>query len=1060
MMRKVTNWKPLLAVFGVTWLVMANKVDAFASTVPVNEASAIGASGVQRTVRGKVVDESGNPVSNATVRVKNEATRVGTDSNGEFAIQAASTEAILVIDFLGYRTEEVLATGGYMTIALKVEETSLDEVVVVGYGTQKKVNLTGAVTQVSGKVLEDRPTTNIGLSLQGVVPNLNINTIGDYGGPGNPSSFNVRGTTSINGGVPLFVVDGIPTENINNINPADIESVTVLKDAAAGAIYGSRASYGVILITTKMGSKNDKVTITANTNNSFTTYTALPKMANSLQFAETLNAAARNSGLTLPVGEEQLARIKQYLENPGSIPTTIPMPNDPNIWSIHDANDNVDWLRTYLKPWAHTQKYDLAINGGRETLSYYLGAGVYDQGGQMRYADEKFGRYSLTSNIHAEPTKWLRANLRVRYARENTDIPYHYSNLQGNWMHLAGSRRPFWALRDPNGTFSRISQIMYFTDGGRSYKWNNDLWLTGEIEIEPVTGWKVNANYSFNSVNNTYSDHNAFVYATAIDGSKYNIANTQNSLIRGTAMNDYRSFNAYSSYERSIKQHNFFVLLGHQMEVKDLRSFNAERMDLITDQLPALQTAVGAQYAGDELSDWATMGTFGRITYNYDEKYLFEANARYDGTSRFPKGRRFGFFPSVAVAYNIAKEAFWPLQGQVDYFKLRASYGSLGNQSTVSPFLHLPIYSITPNSNYVFDGDLTTYLGVPGLISPNLTWETVRSLNLGVDATILRNRLDLSFDWYRRTTLDMIGPAYALPTVLGAGVPSINNADLRTTGFELSLNWKDRIGAGFNYRASLVLSDYHAKVLRYNNPLGALSTYYEGMTIGEIWGYETVGIIQNEEQLANMPDQLALFRRWQVGDIEYRDLDGNNVINPGKNTIYEPGDRKVIGNSTPRYAIGANLGFDYKGIDFSMFFQGVLKRDINIMASSFFYGLPNHVWENTLDYWTPENPDAYWPMPYGNNEYNKNRQVQTRYLQDASYMRLKNLQIGYTLPNGWLSRYNINRCRVFFNGENVFTVSRIIDKMDPEMAGAGNYGGGGKVYPLIRSFSFGLNFGF
>ena len=459
------------------------------------------------------------------------------------------------------------------------------------------------------------------------------------------------------------------------------------------------------------------------------------------------------------------------------------------------------------------------------------------------------------------------------------------------------------------------------------------------------------------------------------------------------------------------------------------------------------------------------MGTFIRANYNYKEKYLIEFNARYDGSSKFQRGDRFGFFPSVSVGYNIARENFWTIEHIVNSLKLRASYGSLGNQN-VGDYLYLSTVNVGNNYGYLIDGVRPNYLDAPGLVSRNLTWETVSTIDVGVDASFLSNQLNLSFDWYRRTTTDMFGPANALPAVLGASVPQENNADLRTSGFELNLGWRDQIGKDFSYNVNLVLSDYVSKVTTYNNPTKILSTYYEGQTIGEIWGYKTAGIIQSEEQLKKIPDQSYIYGNWTIGDVEYKDLNNDGKIDKGKNTKDDHGDLAVIGNTTPRFSYGISLGAQWKGFDLNIFLQGVGKRDFcpptggnsGVFFWGFTGGFGSNMYEETSDFWTPENSGAYYPKPYNSSEVYKNQQAQTRYLQNAAYLRLKNFQLGYTIPQIIMSKIGLERIRMFISGENLFTITSLQKNFDPELLN-GSWGAG-KVYPLSKTFSFGFNVDF
>lgn len=1016
-------------------------------------------------VRGRILDEKGDPVV-ASIVIKGTNRGTTSDANGEFELNAVEDNAVLVITATNIQSAEIKMTEysqyktGIIPIAVKTLSAALGEVVVVGYGTQKKTNLAGAVAQASGKVLENRGIINIGQGLQGVIGNLYITTTADPGGVGTPSSFNIRGVTSLNGGGPLFLVDGVPASSIDNLNPNDIESVTVLKDASSAAIYGARAAYGVLLITTKKGKKNENIFVTYNSMASWAAPTVLPKMANSVEFAEAYNDAAANSGLPAPFSDEHIGRLKQYIADPSSIPVTTPNPSDPNFWGWDNANANVDWFKEYVKPWAFNQKHDLAISGGSKSTTYYTSFGYLGQNGLLRYGDDRFKRYNVSSNVHTEPSSWMRLDIRMRFAKTITDNPFPYANLTGNWFHLAGTRLPFWPVRNPDGQLSNISAIPFFNSGGRSITDGQDLWLTGAVELEPVKNWKIDLDYSWNQYSSKTSNHDAFVYAYAVDGTKYIIGNGQNTISESASQNQYNSLNMYTSYDKQYLKHYAKILVGQQLEVSKFFTLSGLRRDLITDAIPSMGVATGTQMVSDAISHWATSGSFVRFNYNFDEKFLVEFNGRYDGTSKFPVNKRFGFFPSISAGYNIAKENFWPFKDAISLFKIRASYGSLGNQA-VANYLYLSIVPVNSNLAYLINNQRPNYLSAPGLVSSDLTWETARTKNIGIDAGLLKNRLEVSLDIYSRETLDMLGPAQALPVVLGTAVPVMNNANLITKGFELNISWKDKIGKDFSYQASFVLSDYLGKVTKYNNPTGILSTYYKGHTIGEIWGWRSNGLIQTDAQLNSMPDQSFLYNgTWYKGDVLYEDLNKDGKVDYGDFTLGNSGDYKIIGNNTPRYAFGINAGFNWKGFDFNMFWQGIGKRDA-WLGGTIFYGLLGEygsaVWKNTLDYWTPENTGAYWPRPYNSGEILKNRAVTTRYLQNAAYMRLKNLQLGYSFSNKLLTKAKMKQIRVFATGENILTFSKINDNFDPEAIG-GRYGSG-KIYPLMKTFTLGLNIG-
>jgi TonB-linked SusC/RagA family outer membrane protein len=1034
-------------------------------------------------VSGKVTNEAGEPIPGVNVKVKGANIITATNERGEYTINAPDATAVLVFSFIGYNTREMEVKGEHtINIQLTAESQSLNAIVVVGFGTQKKVNLTGAVSQVEGKTLQNRPVANIGQALQGTVPNLNLTTTGDPGGPGTNASFNIRGTARIGpvdaNASPLFVVDGMPVNNINDINPNDVENMSVLKDAAASAIYGARAPYGVILVTTKKGRKGEKTAVSYNTMFGQSSYTRLPKMANSLVFAQAYNVAALNSGQGVVFSEEQLEKIRQNIARPGSNPVATPDPSIPNRYTYASPlnTDNVDWFKAYFKPWSFNQKHDLSLSGGSQNTTYYMGLGYYDQGGQLRYGDEKFRRYNVTGNLHMEPTKWLRVDMRTRYSKRDLNIPYEYPLLNGNWIHLVTTRQPNWALRNPDGHFSAASGLEGLSNGGRHRNAEDNLTLTGSVELEPIKNWKVNVDYSYNSQVFRDQWHSAYYYSWGPDGSKYNVGPSQNSTGGTMISNGYQTANFYSSYEKSLGRHNVKLLVGQQLEVFNNYELSGERADLITDNIPSISTATGTQNTSDAILHWATTGTFARINYNYDEKFLLELNGRYDGTSRFPEGHRFGFFPSVSAGYNLAREAYWePLKDDINEFKIRASYGSLGNQNINDPYLFLPTIALKNNLGYILDNRMASYLNAPILNSIDLTWETSRTFDVGLDAAFLNNRLTLSYDWYVRSTVNLLGPASVLPATLGAAVPFQNNADLETKGFELSLSWNDKVGKEFSYYATLVLSDYKSTVKRFYNPTNLLSDEFPGKTVGDIWGLETRGLIQSQKDIETMPDQSFFFGSWTEGDVMYADLNGDGKIDIGKNTLSDHGDLKVIGNSTPRYAYGVRLGFDWKGIDFSMFWQGIAKRDIwlggtndeftsgseNGNSGNIFWGfVPNYgnnVYKTTLDFWTPDNRDAYWPKPYLSSEVAKNHKIQSRYLQNAAYLRLKNIQIGYDLSR-LLKGSGISRLRIFASAENLLTITSLNKNYDPEVLGGA--WGTGKIYPLLKTISVGANLNF
>lgn len=1019
-----------------------------------------------KRITGTVKDANGEPIIGANVVEKGTTNGIITDIDGKFSLNI-KPNATLKISYIGYASLEIKTNNAISYIITLQEDTKiLDEVVVVGYGTQKKVNLTGAVSQVGNKFIENRTMRNIGQALEGQIPNLNITTAS--GEPGTGSTFNIRGTTSLSGGDPLIIIDGISGGDLNTINPNDVESITVLKDAASCAIYGARAAYGVILVTTKTGSKNSKIRITYSGTVSDNLRTRIPDQVNSLEFAEAYNIASKNSGQAPMFTDEHIARIKAYINDPEHTPSNLPNPSNPNYWSYATLdNDNVDWIRTFFKPSYFSQKHDINVNGGNENSNFYIGAGIFDQGGLLKYANDKYKRFNIISNVHFEPYKWLNGDLKISFMKDDKNtISNAYDGDIGSWMHLATTRFPNWSLKDPNGHWASTSHMYKLINGGRGITQGNIFSMTGILQAIPIEGWKINMDYSFKR-NDFQSKQHAkpVIWEYTVD--EHPVMTTQfDSYFTGINTTNYYSLNSYTSYEKNINGNYFSALIGYQQEYTKGHNVSASRRELVSQDLPSISVGVGDQNTGEDLSHWADQGIFMRLNYNYKEKYLIEFNGRYDGSSKFPKGHRWGYFPSVSIGYNIAKENYWPWKNEISNLKLRGSWGKLGNQN-VANYLYLATVGIGTKYGYIINGELPNTLGTPGLISPNLTWETSKTLDFGFDISLLNNKLQGSFDWYNRATTGMFGPADPVPAIIGTSLPQQNNANLSTKGFEISVTWRDQIGKDLHYSVGLVLSDYNSKITKYNNPNNLIDNYYVGRKINEIWGYETAGIIQTDDDLAKMPDQSILYGKWQKGDIMYKDLNGDGKITDGKRVLGDTGDYKVIGNSTPRFAFGITASGEWKGFDLNIFLQGIAKRDYAVPggnnAGTLFWGFVGgwgtNLYKTTMDFWTEDNTNAYLPRPYNSSEVSKNQQVQTRYLQNAAYMRLKNLQLGYTIPHSIVNKISLQRIRLYISGENLFTITGLNKNFDPEtLSGWG--GGMGKSYPITKSLAFGLNIDF
>ena len=1050
--------------------------------------------GIQVTGTVKLAS-TGEPLPGVSIVIKGTVTGVITNASGSFSISVDNNDAILIFSYIGHITQEI-ALGDQTIIEVILQEDifGLEEVVVVGYGTQKKINLTGAVDVINDEeVFNNRSAENVGQILQGVSPNLNISLSNEGGEPGAGNNWNIRGIGSLQGNSsPLILVDGVEMD-VNTLDPSSIESVSVLKDAASAAIYGSRAPFGVVLIQTKHGKKGSGFKMNYNNSFGFASPLRLPHFVSSEELATAFNQATNNSGLVDKFNDEQLDRIRDHVDG-NYLPQHDTANTAGNIWDgRHLGNANIDWMDEYYRKNSPRQKHTLSLEGGSDKTQYFVSTGYFKNDGLYNVGYDSYKRFNLLSNVTSQVTDWMRLDFKTKFSQEQRDFPV--GEFGGDREETFLEMKSFWPTTpkynwgvDPNDHVQAISNPIYrsLESAGRDETTSNDSWITIGTVLEPVKGWETNIffNYNYSMLRNSKNEFPVPVHLPS--GEIGNIGSRINTYKIRYDNASYLNFNARTSYERSIDDHYFKVMGGYEKESKFYAGLEAKGGGVITPEVPSISTALGEQTVDDHMSHWATEAVFSRINYNYKGKYLFEANGRYNGSSKFAEDSRWGFFPSFSAGYNISKENFWtPIENIVNTLKIRGSYGSLGNQN-VDNYLYLDIIPVSTNLAYVIgnerpnyagftDGDLTTSLNI---VSSNLTWETVTTLNIGVDAGFLNNRLWMTFDWFNRTTTEMFGPSIDLPGVLGASVPEENNATLETKGWEGTINWKDRISSDLNYNIRVSIGDSKTTILEYMNEEGLIDNWYEGKEYGEIWGYTSDGLIQTEGE--EMPDQSYFFPFWRQGDMKYKDLDGDNIINDGARTLSDHGDLSVIGNSSPRYNIGIAASFRWRSIDFNMFWQGILKHtyypeydDGYSSSSSNFWGIVGSLAHSgifkgpALDYWRPAdetnilgpNTGAYFPAPYSTSENEKSRQTQTDYLLNSAYIRLKSIQLGYTLPQEITKKVHIQRLRVFVSGENLLTLTSLPEALDPERLYVG-YFGLGQTYPLSKIFAFGLNLTF
>lgn len=1038
-------------------------------------------------VTGRVIDRNGHPIVGAMVLVEGTNTADITDPDGYFDLHCPTPDETLHFMFLGHTTR-MIPVEGRSTIDCRLEEEafSIDDVVVVGHGTQRRANLTGAVSSVSGAAFENRPMPNLTRGLQGLIPGLNIAM--SNGAPTASATYNVRGqTASVGfGGSALVLIDDVEGDP-NMLNPNDIESVSVLKDASSAAIYGARAAFGVVLITTKTPVR-DRVRVNFNSSFSNNQRIVTPNVVtDGLEWVTNFN--------------EAFLGWYDYINAPTSVNTELIPPNYLEMFKNRDPSaptaeydpsfgryvyyGNTDWDKVLHKKNIFSTEQSLSVSGGSELVNYYVSGRYYHQDGIFNSDPDKFDTYNIRAKGSIAMTDWLDLSENFEYSSSAYKYPLTIANNVTPWRYIQATAFPFIPVQNPDGTYTQAAATLGLGDDYNNYSLQNSSLMrtTTTLTAHVADGLRLKGDITYTRSSPLQTQVQNYIdYSNTPE----TISRVGSSMLRQWVSNTYYyASNITADYNKTFgERHDLGALVGYNIESSSTRNFYMQRDGFIIPSKPDFGLMDGINYniTGGG-SEWTFAGLFYRLNYAYDERYLLELNGRYDGSSKFPEDQRYGFFPSVSVGWRLSEEAFMDgTDGWLDNLKLRASYGTLGN-GNVAPYRFMETMNIGKMSP-ILDGYQPTYTQMPGVLPDGLTWESSTTFDVGIDLLALQQRLSLSFDWYDRQTRDMFTVGPPLPGVFGAAAPSGNYADLSTKGWELSLSWIDDFqlgGSPFQYMVSGSLWDSRSKITQFNNPNNLLSTYYVGQELGEIWGYETAGFFASDEEADTWADQSFLQnsngRIYLAGDLKFNDLNGDGAINQGSNTLEDPGDRRVIGNSAPRYQFGFNVGGSWKGFSLMAFFQGIAKRDwyFNTESGLFWgpysrpYGdQPHKVMDNI---WTPENPDAYFPRFRGYNVLGTTRSLgapQTRYLQDASYIRLKTLTLEYTLPNKILDRIGIDNLRIFLTGQNLFTRSglfRHTDNFDPEVIEnpEGNFlssNGQGYAYPMLKTYTAGINLSF
>lgn len=1047
------------------------------------------------SITGTVLDKNNQePVIGASVLIEGTSNGTITDVDGNFMLSGVPANGKLIVSYIGYVSQQ-LAIGGKTTfnIVLTEDSKTLEEVVVVGYGVQKKVNLTGAVSSVKGDALEHRPVTDATQSLQGLVPGLSVSSNGS-GRPGATGSLSLRGQGNLSGNsAPYVLVDGVEM-SLSDVNPNDIENISVLKDASACAIYGARAAYGVILVTTKRGEEG-KLRANYQGTLAWSAPTVLPDMVNSLDFVQFWNDGVTNTGASnRAYSADKIAALGQYINDTSSVnPWGDLQPNESLNAAFENSErglGNTNYFDLHYKDYSFKHNHNLSFSGGSKKAQYYVSGGYYNEEGILRYADMDYTRYTLNATLSSELTKWLKVKFNTKFMHSDNRTPFNDAQdgsldggLSEGFYHSLARFRPTVSAVDPNGHFTELSMIPYLQSGTYTDTQRDRLNMTIGMELQPVKNWFIFFDYTYKQMNLEYEALNVAPYIYEQDNTTLTkVARSELGVVadgkftRAYGRTRYQTINLYTNYLFTLAdRHNFTLMGGFQEENNDYSYVKNSITGLYSTTSPNLGMGTGDKVVVDTRNGWATRGFFGRINYDYDNRYLLELNGRYDGSSRFAKGNRWGFFPSASVGWNIHREKFMEKTASVlSNLKLRASYGLLGNQANAALYTFASNMSLNGGlGGYIFADGRHIYTNPAGVIDPNTTWEKVESKNIGVDFGFFENALTGSFDVFQRDTKDMLGPGEKYPDMFGASAPQANNARMRNRGWELSLNWRGKIGSDIHYSVGGSLSDATSEVTQYANPdkNDPAGQWYVGRKVGEIWGYRTDGLIQTQEEADayNAAYNLTYIsgKPWEPGDVKYRDLNGDKAINRGLNKVGDMGDQTIIGNTTPRYQYTLNGNISWKGLSLSMIFQGVAKRDW-AAGGAYFWGFGPYaqvtVFQEHMDYWRPDNTGAYYPKPYINSAgavgpfQNKNIQTNDRYLQSAAYCRLKNLTLSYTLPDVWVHRAGLQKVQVFFSGENLLTFTNLKGMFDPEAIFTRNLytAEGGKNYPMNRVLSLGF----
>lgn len=1063
---------------------------------------------IAREVKGTVTDTSDEPLIGVSVVPGNSKTGVSTDIDGNFAIVVPNGAVTLKFSYVGYteKTVNVGADENNIRVVLEESSTMLEETVVIGYGTQKKVNLTGAVASIDGAKFEDRTGGSVTNMLQGSVAGLNVSVTN--GRPGTSGSLNIRGTTSINSAGPLVLIDGSVGE-INDLNPNDIDNISVIKDASAAAVYGARAAFGVVLITTKSGQEKDgKATVRYSGRFGWTApTTSTDYETRGYWHVYTVNEffrAAQDTPYWFYDDYDMmqlLARVNDKTEHPDRPWVIESNRKGRNQYYYYG---NYDWYHTLFRDSRPQQQHNISVSGGNKAVRYFLSGGFDRQEGMLKVIPDVYKKYNMRSKIDVNINKWVSLSNNTSFFGSTYDYQGR-TGIDATLGYVGRHALSCVPIVNPDGTHIRDTPYSDYAVGNSRHSEiidgkhpnvdkKTDFTTTFRLNINPIKQLTITGDFTYRFYQTRNQNRGNNVEFSTYPGEilVWNSGAGLNDLRESINTTNYYAVNAFATYKETFaNDHNLTVMAGYNYERRNVVNRGMSAENLISEDLTDFNL-VGVNDKGDKISDvtgsqnqYALEGIFGRINYDYKGKYLLELSGRYDGTSRFGKGHRWGFFPSGSLGWRFTEESFMaPTRNWLSNGKVRLSYGELGNQNVSSYYTFLRLITNHNFDSYTFDGSTKgayTSLGDP--IASDMTWETSKQWDLGLDLGFLNNRLNFTGDLYIRDTKDMLTDGVALPSVYGADPPQMNTADLRTKGYEASISWNDNFqlfGHPFSYSVGFNISDYRSEITRYDNPSKTFAKdYYEGMRIGEIWGYRFDGLFQTTEEALEYASKVDLSDvtttrnkgGWQAGDVKFVDLNGDNKISVGANTVDDPGDRTILGNSLASLQYGFNASFRYFGFDVSAFFQGTGNHYWYPTGQCMpFWGAYSYSYVSFLrsDFrdliWSEDNPDAYFPRPMAYAATGGNlAQVNDRYLQNLRYLRFKNLTIGYTLPQKWTKKAYIEKLRVYFTGENLHYWSPLKKHtkwLDPESAYSRSEQNNNLAYTFPKTYMFGIDITF